>query len=502
VDFDAADERARGAPTQPFVLTGAGGPPESCFPSFPLGYGNGSSGRPGTEGWEHPLLPNPFRRTGDDRAFAPWNLEALLRDGDTGAGALTSELLWLCPASLREPRALRLVTTHSWDLDRPGVSPWLFERDSSAYQAPLAGADRPPSGPPVPFPALELRSNAPVPPNSDFRTPGAGPADRAVDWRAALAALGRADLNRFLPPYPHQGHGLDPATYGKTPLVGPVGRFDVPDPAVRQQFLAAQAARHRLADDVYRRLLVVTGVAAPADPAGPTDAELLPRRWLAQLAVNVVDFIDEDDVSTPIIFYTPVDAGTPAFDGGVVSASNPELPRYWVFGTELPHVVVNEVLTECQLPPRGASGRMEVKVWVELFNPLPPGPSPAGAQPLDGQSAPLYVSADGNLPGYASYQVVLANTNTSPTGPLLLRPGSNGNVLGTPDLVRAETCDSDFAPAPAGIPQQGYLLLGPPGGDVCGTIAAPRVPADVLRLPSPNLQYAVAFIPNRVDSLP
>src|SRR5262249_29955695 len=114
VDFDATDERARGAPTQAFALPGMGGPPWNCFPSFPPGYGNGSSGRPGTEGWEHPLLSNPFRGTGHDRAFAAWNMEALLRDGDTGADALSSELLRLCPASLRAPRARRLVTTHSW----------------------------------------------------------------------------------------------------------------------------------------------------------------------------------------------------------------------------------------------------------------------------------------------------------------------------------------------------------------------------------------------------
>src|SRR5262249_25477322 len=143
------------------------------------------------------------------------------------------------------------------------------------------------------------------------------------------------DLNRFLPPYPHQGRGLHPATYQPKPLVGFAGGFDAGDPMVVQQFQAAQAARQRLADDIYRRLLAVTGVAAPADPARPTDAALRPRRWLAQLAVNIVDFLDEDDVSTPFLFYTAQDAGSPAFNPAAVSAHNPELPRYWVFGTEL-----------------------------------------------------------------------------------------------------------------------------------------------------------------------
>jgi uncharacterized protein (TIGR03118 family) len=495
VDFDGANEGPGGAPTQRWTLPGAGGPPLSCFPTFPAGYGNGFDGPPHPECWEHPLLSDPFLRTGDDRAFAASNLEALLRYGDTGAGAFTSELLQLCPVSLQNPRARRLVTTHSWDLDQPGVMPWLFDRDSSAYQAALAHPDRPPTGPPVAFPTLALRRSSSIPENSDFRTPGANPASTRADWRDVSAALGRVDLNRFLPPYRHQGRGLDLVTYSKVPQVGPADRFDLANLAVREQFLAAQAARQRLADDVYRRLLAVTGVTEPQDPAHPTETELVPRRWLAQFAVNVVDFIDEDDLSTPFNFCTPGDAGTPGFNTGAVSAANPELPRYWVFGTELPRVIVNEVLTEYQLPPGGAPGRIDLKVWVELFNPLPPGPPPAGAQPLDAAPTALYVAGDDRHPGYAPYQVVIANTNASAAGPLLPRSGSNGNVLGTPDLVRAATSDADFAPATGGFAPQSFLLLGPPGVDARGTLAVPRVPANVSRLRSPGLQYAVAFTP-------
>ncbi len=104
-------------------------------------------------------------------------------------------------------------------------------------------------------------------------------------------------------------------------MIGPAGRFDTGSPAVMDQFLAAQTARQQLADDIYRRLLVVTSVPAPADPARPSDAELAPRCWLAQLAVNIVDFRDEDEINTPYLFY-------PARDAGAVSAGNPELPRY------------------------------------------------------------------------------------------------------------------------------------------------------------------------------
>jgi hypothetical protein len=252
---------------------------------------------------------------------------------------------------------------------------------------------------------------------------------------------------------------------------------------------------------------VVTGVPSPLDPARPTEGELLPRRWLAQLAVNIVDFLDEDDISTPFHFYTARDAGSdPRFDPGAVSAGNPELPRYWVFGTELPRVVVNEVLTECQPPQR--RGVFPVRVWVELFNPLPGGPLPSASQQQDAQPVPFYVPPDQGAPGYAPYEVVLANTNTNPGGPLLPRPGQNDNVLGTPDLVRAVTGSADFAgpvrtvedpgaALPASLAPQGFFLLGPPGTDARQTIAPPRVPGPTPWLQAPSLEYAAAFLPPR-----
>jgi hypothetical protein len=505
VDFDASNEGTGGLATEGLRLPGSGAPALSCFPVFPPGYGNGSGGRPGTEGWEHPVLSDPFRRTGDDRAFAAHNLEALLRHGDTGSPGLASDLVSLCPVNFRDPRARRLVTTHSWDLDRPGAPPWLFDRDASGYQSPLGGAGRPPTGPPVPFPNLSLRLTSAVPPHSDFRTPGASPTDPSADWRAVVAGLGRLDLNSFLPPYPHQGRGLSPATADSKPLAGYATRFDSAGADAWKQFLAAQSARQGLADDIYRLLLAVTGVPAPQDPLRPTNAELAPRRWLAQLAVNVVDFIDEDEISTPFNFYTARDAGDPGFDAGALGAGNPELPRYWVFGTELPRVVVNEVLTEYALPARREPGTFPVRVWVELFNPLPGG-TPAGAQPLDSLPVPLYVTARGGGRGFSPYRVVIANTNPGAGGPLLPRSGAGDNVLGTPDVTQSSTDDSDFArPATTvagttlstgpGLAPQGFLLLGPPGADANGTIAPPAVPGDTPLLKSANLQYLVRYTP-------
>jgi hypothetical protein len=491
-DFDAANGGPGGAPTGALRLPGLGASPFACLPSFPAGYGNGSGGGPGSERWQHPALGIHSWPASDDRRFAASDLEALLRYADQGSPALTSELFRLCPTNFSDPRSRRLVTVHSSDLDRPGVTPWLFDRAAFACGQPLGDPYLPAVGPPVPFPPLALRGSAAVPGDSDFRTPGARFDSPAVDWRSQDAALGRVDLNRFLPPYPHQGRGLSPAGYSAVPLTGAAGRFDA-DPAVRAQFLAAQAARQQLADDIYRRLLAVTGVPAPATPASPGDAELAPRRWLAQLAVNIVDFLDEDDVSTPFNFYTARDAGDPSFDPGGVSAGNPELPRYWVFGTELPRVVLNEVLTEYQLPPSDSAGTFPVRVWVELFNPLPAGPHPAAAQQQDAKPVPFYVPPEVSRPGYSPFRIVLASTNPNAGGPLLPRPGLNDNVLGTPDIVRAATEDAEFASSSGPAPQ-GFILLGPPGPDARDSIR-PRLPAGTPWLQSPNLQFAVSFTP-------
>lgn len=500
-DFDACQERAGFAPTPPFQLPSPTLLPWSAFPLYPSGYGNGSAG----ERSNHPLLAANMRPVGDDRCFAVCNMEGLLRPFDSGSSALISEPAILCPQNFADARIRRLVTTHSFDLDVPGIGPWLFDRDSSGYQMPLGAADQPPIGPAIPFPDLSLRTTTPIPANSDFQLPGAVPTDPHVDWRSWAGALGGVDLNRFLPPYPHQGQGLDPATWSAKPLVGLLARFDT-NPAVLVQFLAAHKARQQLADEIYRRLLVVTSVATPAIPVRPSVADLAPRRWLAQLAVNIVDFLDEDDISTPFQFYTSQDAGDPRFDAGAVRAGNLELPRYWVFGTELPRVVLNEVLAEYQLTVPPTPGPVDVKVWAELFNPLPAGSSSLAVQPLDAQLVPLYVPGAGVVPGYAPYQLVLANTNISPGGPLLPRSGDNDNVLGTPDLARSATTDADFAGlvtlagdpkthVPALLAPQGFFLLGPPDGDTRATIAPPLVPAATPLLRSPDLTVPVRYTP-------
>jgi hypothetical protein len=379
-DYDAC--RAEGTPTAaPRLPRGT-----ECFPSYPDGWDNGSPAeRAGHPSGYRIQGPPAYNGSADyDRRFALSNLEKLLRFGDTGSGALTSELVQLCPKTFAMDRARRLVTTDSADLDRPGAAPMFWGN------APMANVFRDPrypivpdkivGGGPKPFPSLGGRPDPT--PYSDFDPQGG---------RSLTAALGRIDLSTPLPNYPPP----DPATGRVSDLAG---------------FLSAQAARQRLAEAIYLRLIKVTGAYDPTallttsavrpNYSLPTPQDLQTLRWLAQLAVNIVDYIDADDVMTPFNWGA---IGSPAFTylaGGE-----------WVFGTELPHVLINEVYAEylndpAEVGPRKRATKYHVNLYVELHNPFP-----ADAARLDGV-----------------YQLLVTKPNTR-----LLSEQDMANVLGDPD---------------------------------------------------------------------
>jgi hypothetical protein len=198
--------------------------------------------------------------------------------------------------------------------------------------------------------------------------------------------------------------------------------YDTSKTEVKNQLQAAVTARQTLANDIYRRLLAITGTqpprpppAPPAPPPATFAPALAPCRWLAQLAVNIVDYIDDDDMNTPFNFYNTTD-GLPAAQIGTTVGTNddstaqqpgampPQLntglnPVYWVFGTELPKVVLNEVLAETNHSAHAADvTRLPViKVWVELYNTMQLNsnatPYPQNVQLRDSYRVPFYMNA-------------------------------------------------------------------------------------------------------------
>ncbi|HVS40432.1 MAG TPA: hypothetical protein VMS17_33045 [Gemmataceae bacterium] len=389
VDFDGC--QANGAPSPPLQLPAAG----DGFPLFPAGYDDADA----QERAHHPSLS-----PGGQLALS--DLAGLLRPG---ASPTTSGLFALCPTNFSDPRIRRLVTTQSYDPDWPGFAPWAAGGlpSSHVFRDPRYpnSPERLDGGGPKPFP------NGP---GGEFTPEG----------RAAEAALGRVDLNRPLPDYP------PPSANGQI--------------ADMSGFTAAQSARQELARDLFVRFIAATGAYDPAAVTSPSASEVRTLRWLAQLAVNMVDFIDDDDYSTPFNWGRAV--GSPAFAA--------QYGDQWVFGTELPRVVLNEAYAECvNLPnetgPDDQATHYQVNVWVELHNPFRRDPT-------------LHNGGDARLDG--GYQLVLTQPNKR-----LLGTGDAANALGDPDNTgAAQAYDpnqvySAFSTVnPAALPVGGYAVLGPP----------------------------------------
>jgi hypothetical protein len=355
--------------------------PYQCFPYFPSnGYGNGASTEINNNQSTpvHPLIYNAWRPTSDNRVFPLASLAALLRSGSTGSEALTSELLRLCPTNfLNDTNALKrrnLVTLLSADLDRAGALPYIWDpadqgNPTTRYQfntnpqaSGLWSSLYPTQSQSLSFPSPSTRTTATTPANSEFDPntwrSNLGQAlglNLPANWRSPPGQSLRLNLNQALTPYP--------APYPSA------GRFPG-DMATQAQLTKAVTDRQQLAQAIFSLLQQATGAMPinsaaalskdPVNPTLPNAPEYLALRWLAQLAVNIVDFIDQDDYMTP-------------FQWDPTNNVNE-----FLFGTELPRLVINEVYTQVDNDPKDpqviaktkASTFYNVNTWVELLDPL------------------------------------------------------------------------------------------------------------------------------------
>src|SRR5581483_4605351 len=256
----------------------------------------------------------------------------------------------------------------------------------------------------------------------------------AVSGVYPTARLGPIDVNRPLPDY-----RADP-----TKMLGPDNMAN---------WANAQLARQRLARDIFVRLAALSempGVPGkplidgdnvayvntpPTNPADYTDPNndygylrLNPAlytavrptvvnalRDLAQVAVNMVDYLDPDDVSTTFVwnprnptagtaqlgYILNNTTGMPSIAGGAAptpvaaTATTPgqmlptDLGKHVVYGTEAPRLALNEVyatLTNNAQDYNPAKGintgtppatvqPFERRFWIELFNPMRADPA-------------------------------------------------------------------------------------------------------------------------------
>jgi hypothetical protein len=283
----------------------------------------------------------------------------------------------------------QLVTPMSNSFKRPILAPNFFDPNVSLG---LPGGARYPqfiisgTGAPSPPPAFNIATIA----NSlsgDAQVnnvpPPTGPNTPAIrHLRAAFAGI---DLHRPLTDY-----RIDP-----TQPLGPAN-INV------NTFAAARNERQALAKEIFLRLAYATGAKVgfdvttnqfalpqPTPGGGPpyasytltggtptpvSQAEYDALRWLAQLAANIVDYIDEDDISSTFV-WNPIDPNDPFNVANFATTGTPSaLSQRVVFGVEKPRLVINEAYAELANDPADksnltATAPLQVRFFLELLNP-------------------------------------------------------------------------------------------------------------------------------------
>ena len=460
IDFDGCQVR-NGilVPTlNPFLLP-AGNKPLGAFPTYPTGYDNGSGTVPQGERRNHPSLYNFDAPQSDDRPFAAADLADLLLYGSGGG-----TLLGLCPQNFADPRTRGSVTTHSADFDTPGAAPWLYDPSQSAYAVAPGARDQAPAGPPLPFPPLALR-NSPVPQYSDFGAPGLPASSPGVGCALPRGGAGPRRSESTADALPAADPADAPDVHAAFRYAGP-GRPVSAGPA-----RAAATRRRRLQPAAASGRCAAFGRHSRQADSGGTGG----ARWLAQLAVNIVDFIDEDDISTPFNFYTVGDTHfAPGFDPGALQrtgtppAPDPTLP---LLG--LRHGVAAR---RAQRSAGGISGSGSDQNNTRLDRGTDLGRVVQSAAGCRGIVAP----AAGRLPCFFPDGRRTGRCHRQETGVCTLSGGARhrtGNPSeqrqrpGAPATVRTATTDADFAaavsqvngqpqPAPGGLAAGSFFLLG------------------------------------------
>lgn len=379
-----------------------------AFPSYTAGYNNvfdsGAGPANVNEITNSPLALNLFQPIAPNIGPLPAShMEALLRHGGTNSPALTSEIFRRMPTTFSNVRARNMVTTTNWSLDRIAASPYITydPRVQGTYylynNLVQAGTSQAYAVGPLMYPQPPNFSNATPPPaNSEFTS----------DWRGNLGRRLRVNLNRPLADYPPLTNGV----------------FDLTQAGAASQFLRAQTDRQDLAADIYNALVQATGACDPNKVAGmaAVNTDYQAARWLAQIAVNLVDYIDNDDIATPFNWNAAA-AAVP--HGGIASE--------WLFGTELPRLVLNEVYGQLDNDPSDPgiakptktpkATYLNLNVWAELHNPFIGTPA-TDAYPLHQGIAYL------ELHGNAIYQMQVCQSSPALTA-YLSAPGNNlGNV--------------------------------------------------------------------------
>ncbi|CAN5568628.1 hypothetical protein BH11PLA2_BH11PLA2_35680 [soil metagenome] len=269
--------------------------------------------------------------------------------------------------------------------------------------------------------------------------PAAAPGGDSVPnngYRSALAALGPVNLNRTLTEY-----RVNP----NLPLSHPTNVTAMP-----VQSFQANRDRQIFARDIFERLILATG--APHEGLNVNTSRLLPftavttgnattmsiLRYLAQISVNIVDQIDNDDICTAFV-WNPANTVSPTPETDPANFLPGSMANNTVIGVEKTRLVLNEVYSEVtndpndpSLPLQSASNDFHVRFFIEVLNPLNetnarsslPAASADAQSPIGGGKADLSIS------GNEAYRIQVY-TDGAPVRNDLYGAGAATNVTGS-----------------------------------------------------------------------
>jgi hypothetical protein len=384
--------------------------PYFAFPSYPKGWDN-LGGAPLTEQDQGkplgfnlvaPTLPN-LGVVVAQKSLLMSNQEALMRFGGTNSPALTSEIFRRMPLTFNAMRPRNMVTMWSTHFDRIVDSPYIpfdpFDLTQPAHYIYPDGTAYPVA---KKFTPPDPATTAKLPDKSEYSS----------DWRSRLGEKLRVNLNRPLKSFPTvknaNGYIINMADYNQ-----------------------ALADRRNFARDIYNALVRVTGAQDPnVVMMVKTSDEYKASRWLAQLAVNIVDYIDEDDYMT---FFNWDKSRSTSTDA-------------WVAGTELPRLVLNEAYAQHDITKTGSGNdaddwTVNVNVWAELLNPLKA--SPDNVYPLDTGAAWLNLYDNHN-----PYNVEIHASNAALKAAL----SDPANTMGSSPNTLLRLLDDNYGPKHSVIP--------------------------------------------------
>ncbi len=511
-------------------------------PTYPAGFDSSTTGN--TEDSQHPSLFNPFSwgsggPPGQPKLFPHTDLRRAVTRYSGTQSDYNDPFFSVMPQSppnslngygLQNPSNINraLVTTISNSLNRPGLMPNYQSYTAGTLQ--LTGGQL--SYPAAPTTTLTTGTGPTTAGLGDYPTTAAA---SNVPLQSAMASLGAIDLNRPLRDY-RVNTTLpiaDPLTNVAAMNAAPVAPYT----ALNSQIVGPILDRNRLARDILSRLVLATG--ASVTRINPTTGELdlttvvvgssqyNAIRHLAQVAVNIVDYIDNDDINTPFIWnpiVTTLLTSELTFDAGYNAhfATPTDVENRVVFGTEKPRLVLNEVYSEIANKPGNPNKNM-VRFWVELLN-------PGNAEPVGSPLAGYDAITPGANPGCVSFQAgnspyrILITKSGVVKGNVNRLTGTSGvadptNVLGevTLDPLASTSVDSSTATNGTAIlaqriePNQGYqstTIPAPAAGTANGIrVLGPQVtpsdptkeysPSDPTALTATGMEYE---IDNKIDS--